>query len=1014
MKTLRRRRDRGAVLIISVGILAVLLLVAISFARLMVVERDVSRNHREYVQARMTAESGIEHAVGWLRDERYFQPAYCPELDDPQSPWIFRNDLGDEVGAGLVDLATCKNPSFRYGPPEEYSHVVDDPAFDYPRNFYKLRVLDTASQVNLNGPERVLLKVLANLGEAIQKQALPPPQGAGKKPDWWKPSFGQVPNPFTAVTVQKIVALRATLPNAEFTSKEQIRVDKDGIEILSSRLFRLVRDYLAVRGWKNDRAIGKDGAPNFLVGNAGVATSNWFRAAVLWWRKGSTVNTLLPNLEPRYPININTAPRVVLIANLMNFSAYRRRIRAGQTGIPAAGSALPPNFTAALVDQGDNAADQVPALDYATADRLAQAIIAFRSSKSSGGPFRNWQQFRLFLRAQGYLGADPQSARERQDMIFANACPNLMSNLFNPEPQRYLRVAKDGIFGPTNEFCFGPMGYFEITSLGWVEDNTKRVLAEVELYTEVKVCHVQYRNSQRDWMTSMRSAWNATSGPEPMKNVLDSSVKNSNDTRLAGTYGDDFAAKNGNPYEGWIQPLTESVQLTGAGQSSPARVTFRGPNLPGQSFYAPYVYQMPPTLPFDAQKAPQTAGVASASGEGATLGKRSGETIFRGESLAPDGVLFSNFNDEEMSYAATGNFDALLGTISFWVKLTAGYEPPPVNRGSGYGAHEPIFYMNFLITKPGTTPAWGVTWKLERYGYVIRSTRFLWTNPVPQAYPQDLPPEVQPVQYLWTEKTFNISSPNTMWRDNEWHHIVHSWNNYTEQTLWVDSNHPAPRFVEAGVGVGDMQITPPSTPPNAKLVELASIDPQLRVFPGGFIFNRVSTGTIYRGFTDQGVNVTRIGNCKIDEIRGFNTFVPATSNPVSLLIFPSRFLTNPGSFWDGQFPIEVDGRVAEVSFTTLYPEYFGRNDFPVTKFQPDRSFWPTIYSISAGSGSFRGTDTGDPADLQAYSVQKGQNLRYRINFKCTGYDSSAPIVDDVTIYVLVSPVYFGVRQNFDR
>lgn len=1011
MRTLRRRRDRGAVLIITVGILAVLCLVAISFARLMVVERDVSKNHREYVQARMAAESGIEHAVAWFRDEKNFRPAYCHEVDDPNSPWIFRDDVGKNVGAGMVDLLDAKSPSFCYGPPETYSGVVPDPSFTYARNFYKLRVFDTASQVNLNNPDRLLTKLLENLGDAIQKL------GMVDRPKWWRPTFGAVPNPLPPAVVARILAVRNTLPNGEFTSKEQIRTDANGNEILSPRLYRLVADYLAVRGWKNDRAVVKDGAPNVQVGNPGVQTSNWFRAAAQWWRKGTTVNTLLPVLEPRYPININTAAKPVLIANLIGFSAYRRRLRAGQTGSPQAGSALPANFTALLVDNGDGIADQVPALDYATAERLAQAIVDFRSNKTKGGPFRNWQQFFLFIRDQAYLGATPQQAADRQEMIIANCSPNMMSHHFNPEPQRYSSVTKELLFGATTEFCFGPMGYFEITSLGWVQDNTQRILAEVELSTEVKVCHVMYRESQRDWITSMRTAWNATTGPEPMKNVVDSTAKNAADSRLVPLYGNDLVARGGNAYEGWVQPLTEFVQLTGSGPSNPPLVTFRGPQLPGQAFYAPYVYQRAPALPFDAQRAPQTAGSTSAGGEGTLLGKRSGETIFRGESLAPDGVLFANYNDEELSYAIDGNFSPLQGTISFWVKLTAGYDPK-TNRGTGYGAHEPLFYTSQLITPPGTTPAWGVTWKLERYGYVIRSTRFIWCNPVPQTYPQQLPAQIQPVKYLWTEKTFNISSPTTMWRDNEWHHIVHSWNGYTEQTLWTDANHPAPRFVEAGAGIGDMQITPPANPPNAKLVELASIDPQMKCFPGGFIFNRTSTGTIHRGFTDQGTAITRIGNCKIDEIRGFNVFVPSTSNPVQLGLLPSRFVTSLGSFFDGEFSSEADGRIAQVTFTTLYPTAFGRTEFiqnaAAARYQPNRGLWPTTYTLSAGSGSFTGSDTGDRTQAQLYTVKKNTRIRYRITFRSTGYDNSCPVVDDVTIYVLVPPVYFGVRQVFDR
>src|ERR1051325_12096286 len=63
-------RRKGAVLIIVLGVLAVLALLATTFATLQATERQVSRNYMDTVRAKLLAQSGINDAMAQL--ERIF------------------------------------------------------------------------------------------------------------------------------------------------------------------------------------------------------------------------------------------------------------------------------------------------------------------------------------------------------------------------------------------------------------------------------------------------------------------------------------------------------------------------------------------------------------------------------------------------------------------------------------------------------------------------------------------------------------------------------------------------------------------------------------------------------------------------------------------------------------------------------------------------------------------------------------------------------------------------------
>lgn len=189
-----------------------------------------------------------------------------------------------------------------------------------------------------------------------------------------------------------------------------------------------------------------------------------------------------------------------------------------------------------------------------------------------------------------------------------------------------------------------------------------------------------------------------------------------------------------------------------------------------------------------------------------------------------------------------------------------------------------------------------------------------------------------------------------------------------------------------------------------------------RLFVGGFIYDKRQAGSVFNGVSDNPGNIVRIGHCKIDELRGYGFFVPAQGGGLAGQgILSNKFDTRlgAGSVFTGRFEIEEDGEVALVAFTTLYPTSYGRSNWVVNDRSNMRTAMEVRYAISAGGNSFAGTDGGTVTQARSYPVRKGNPLSYTISF-ARGAWNYAPIVDDVTIYLLVPPIYYGFKQNFER
>ncbi len=206
------------------------------------------------------------------------------------------------------------------------------------------------------------------------------------------------------------------------------------------------------------------------------------------------------------------------------------------------------------------------------ASAIVDEILACREKKSSphvggldygavpfGGPFRSWAQFNMFvdnLVRAGLIadnrsglffdyagnGAQVDSPAQRRlasqaaaDVLKANFNPNLHLNELNPDRVLFTHVDKTDLVVASTEFCFTPMGTFEIESLGRVlvpksgEDclaaADNQIVAEKKVHVVVKLYDAVRETAQSDFYQGTwanRTTWPETNnnrsletGPEP-------------------------------------------------------------------------------------------------------------------------------------------------------------------------------------------------------------------------------------------------------------------------------------------------------------------------------------------------------------------------------------------------------------------------------------------------------------------------------------------------------------------
>ncbi len=272
----------------------------------------------------------------------------------------------------------------------------------------------------------------------------------------------------------------------------------------------------------------------------------------------------------RSPVNVNAAPREVLTALMIGLRGVfmvERRKHNPDGSLYAFLNHLPYDNEPAG-RRGDEygylyatvpflRADETVADGGIVAARVVEEIIACRTRQKSpglravdyrsvwyGGPFRSWRQWNSFcdglvtgglfaddrpiyyeydpVRASGSpSGSDilirsslqaKLASQALADVLKANFNPNLTLNELNPDQNIHTLVDKTDLLSSSTEFCFTPMGVFEIESEGLViatdgnidfmSARKGRTVARKKIACSVKVYDAYRESSQADFYLS--------------------------------------------------------------------------------------------------------------------------------------------------------------------------------------------------------------------------------------------------------------------------------------------------------------------------------------------------------------------------------------------------------------------------------------------------------------------------------------------------------------------------------
>lgn len=290
---LGRAHERGAMLIVALMVLTLLAILGSAFVTLMRMESRATENFRNIRAAEMLANSAESNAIALLRSGMFWDG--FTHFDRKRSPWLFglKSPEGDlRYERRLEDT-----------PPEEASlaGVLTDEDPPTRREQYKTKLIDTSAQIYINGDQSNLPSLLDNLALALEKD-----EDVGVNP--FRLGGGET------IRGEDIVRFRQKL-GGRFATKTQLRT------LLGDRNYRVIADYITAHSWVDESTTrGSDGQSEMTAIlrpdlSTGIQRGSGLRTDI----------TGVPGVtaEPRAPININTAPRPVLVAALTGLSGRR-------------------------------------------------------------------------------------------------------------------------------------------------------------------------------------------------------------------------------------------------------------------------------------------------------------------------------------------------------------------------------------------------------------------------------------------------------------------------------------------------------------------------------------------------------------------------------------------------------------------------------------------------------------------------------------------------------------------
>ena len=156
-------------LIVAIGVLTLITLIGIAFATLMRLERNATENYILGERANELVNSGVAAVIARLKgSENYFH--FTPF----NASWLYQvqTRFGKQMAAGPWNRRREASAKATPTPSVEGEVFFDDDRLIAGRYYYETKVLDCASQININVNSYSLPMMLDHLGEAIRRSQL--------------------------------------------------------------------------------------------------------------------------------------------------------------------------------------------------------------------------------------------------------------------------------------------------------------------------------------------------------------------------------------------------------------------------------------------------------------------------------------------------------------------------------------------------------------------------------------------------------------------------------------------------------------------------------------------------------------------------------------------------------------------------------------------------------------------------------------------------------------------------
>ncbi|MBU1087381.1 MAG: general secretion pathway protein GspK [Candidatus Omnitrophica bacterium] len=210
---MKTKPNSAIALILSVGVLAILVLITVGFSAFTRLELQATENQINLLKASFIAQAGIARAVADIKYDSSYGAMNEP-YDSSSDPWYYPGNAAYD--GSTVELATAVTPS--YGADISYA-----------KGSYRLKVIDCGGLININCP-LPNSDAVTDLEDILDQLGL------------------------TANQAQNLVAFRQTLPGQVFTTKEEIKL----VFGIGKDTYNSIKDFITLWGDEDDGIIELD------------------------------------------------------------------------------------------------------------------------------------------------------------------------------------------------------------------------------------------------------------------------------------------------------------------------------------------------------------------------------------------------------------------------------------------------------------------------------------------------------------------------------------------------------------------------------------------------------------------------------------------------------------------------------------------------------------------------------------------------------------------------------------